>query len=302
MDGAPAPPEQGEDGATAEQAVQAVYAAQRAALAAGDLSTLVSLYTEGATLLPPDGPAVGGRGAIEARLRDELGHYAMTATLEALVVRVVGDRALAWGRYALVAAPRDGGSSFSDRGAWLDVLEGDADGSWRIALASWTRSTQLAPPDEITLFDFLIGSWSCDARVTMESSAAQEQHRADWTARYVLEGHAIIDEYREMRPTGELVRFGATLRSYDSERGAWVMRWLDALHATWFDLGPEDLGGVQLENGAITFMHRLPGGELIRATFADISEHRFTWRADRSADGGRSWQEAVMVIHARRAD
>lgn len=154
-------------------------------------------------------------------------------------------------------------------------------------------------PRELSQFAFLIGSWRGDVKVRGEDGA-YEAHEARWVARYILDGYAIADEYREMRSTGELVRFGATYRSYNSDKNTWIMKWHDALASTWLDLGPEDLGGVRVDDTSITFKHRHPPNILVRITFSDISEDRFSWRADSSTDGGETWDESVMAIDAYR--
>ncbi len=153
-------------------------------------------------------------------------------------------------------------------------------------------------PEELSQFAFLIGSWRCDIRVK-GSSGSFETHQAIWTARYILDGYAIADEYRETTPDGQLVRFGATYRSYDSERDTWVMKWHDALTSTWIDLGPAELGGIQADGNSVTFKHRVPHDGLIRCTFSNISEKHFTWLGEFSSDGGGTWDD-VMEIQAFR--
>lgn len=154
-------------------------------------------------------------------------------------------------------------------------------------------------PQELSQFAFLIGTWRCEVRVR-GADGAYEAHEAEWIARYALDGYAIADEYRQTGPDGNLVKYGATYRSYNADRDTWVMKWLDALASTWLDLGPEDLGGVQVNDTAITFKHRYPPGQIVRVTISDISEEHFRWRADVSSDGGETWDESVMVIDSYR--
>ncbi len=157
-----------------------------------------------------------------------------------------------------------------------------------------------APP-ELARFGFLIGRWSCEARIKGEGEA-WETFPATWTGRYVLEGHAIMDEYRMTRPGGELIVLGVNIRAYDPARQTWTMKWLNALGGTWVDLGPEDLGGVSLEDGAIRYVLREPlaAHPLTRATYFDISGQLFRWRGERSQDGA-AWEE-FMRIDCRRVE
>ncbi len=104
------------------------------------------------------------------------------------------------------------------------------------------------------------------------------------------------------------MQLGQNYRSYNSEKKTWTMKWLDALASTWLDLGPEDLGGVQVHDTSITFKHHVPPGpaaklfppqSLFRITYSNISENHFTWRAEVSPDGEKKWDE-VQVIEAHR--
>lgn len=153
-------------------------------------------------------------------------------------------------------------------------------------------------PDELSQFAFLIGSWKCDVRVK-RSDGSDARHRAVWTARYILDGRVIADEYRETLPDGKLIRYGSTYRSYDAEQGTWVMKWHDALTSQWLDLGTPELGGVEVDASSISFKHHVPPDGIFRCTFSDICDHRFTWTGELSTDGGASWDK-VMEIRAHR--
>ena len=156
-------------------------------------------------------------------------------------------------------------------------------------------------PRELEEFAFLIGEWRCDIRIRAADDG-YETHEGSLVARYTLDGYAIVDEFRQIGPSGELVRFGATYRSYNKDTRAWVMRWHDALNSTWLELGPEDLGGVHVEDDSITFKHRYPPNGLVRIRFSNISADRFTWSADLSTDDGVTWTGSVMVMKASRVN
>lgn len=154
---------------------------------------------------------------------------------------------------------------------------------------------------ELSRFAFLIGSWRCDARLKREDGA-WETLQATWVGRYVLDGYAIMEEYRMTRATGELLVLGMNLRSYDVKKKAWTMKWLNALGGTWVDLGPEELGGVKMDDQSITYSYKEPVGThaLTRSTYLNISDSHFTWRGERSNDG-KAWEE-FLVIEAHRGN
>lgn len=155
-----------------------------------------------------------------------------------------------------------------------------------------------APP-ELSRFAFLIGKWRCDAKLRRENGT-WESFKATWEGRYILDGYAIADEYRMTTPAGELVVLGMNFRSYDTKKGTWNLKWLDALGGTWVDLGSEDLGGVKAGGKTITYTMKEPvaAHRLTRATYTNNSESHFTWRGERSNDG-KEWDE-FMVIECHR--
>jgi hypothetical protein len=150
-------------------------------------------------------------------------------------------------------------------------------------------------PQELSRFAFLIGTWRCNARLKREDGV-WETLQATWVGRYVLDGYVIMDDYRMTTPTGELLVLGINLRSYDVNKKSWSMKWLNALGGTWIDLGPEELGGVRMDQASITYGLKEPvgGHALTRATYSNISEDHFTWRRERSNDG-KAWEEFLVI-------
>jgi Protein of unknown function (DUF1579) len=154
-------------------------------------------------------------------------------------------------------------------------------------------------PAELSRFAFLVGRWRCEARLRSDGGEWQI-FPGEWAGRFILDGHAIADEYRMTSPAGNLLVLGMNFRAYDSARKAWNIKWLDALTGTWLDLGPEDLGGVRFEGGSVVYVFREPvvAQTWTRATYTNISEAHFTWRGERSEDR-KAWSE-FMVIEADR--
>jgi len=162
-------------------------------------------------------------------------------------------------------------------------------------------------PRELSQFAFLIGSWRCESSVKGPDGEFRT-YPATWVARYILDGYVIADEFRQLGPAGEVAQIGQNYRCFNADKKTWCIQWLDALDATWLELGPEDLGGVVVRGGTITYKHRRPRGRvgrlfplnsLFRLTYEGISENHFTWRAELSTDGGETWAE-VQVIEAHR--
>lgn len=155
-------------------------------------------------------------------------------------------------------------------------------------------------PSALSRFAFLIGRWRCEARVK-SASGEWQTFQATWIGRFILDGHAIADEYRMTGSSGELIVLGVNLRAYDATRQTWNIKWLNALGGTWVDLGPEELGGVRVDNQSIVYAFKEPAAAhaYTRATYTNISERHFTWRGEKS-DDGKTWTE-FMVIEAYRS-
>lgn len=148
-------------------------------------------------------------------------------------------------------------------------------------------------PVELAHFAFLVGRFTCEARI----KTGKEWQRLDatWEGRWILDGFAIADEYRVVGAFGQLVILGMSVRIYDAAHKRWNMKWLNAV-GIWTDLGPEELGGVRIGEGSISYVFRglVAGHALTRSTFSDISEVHFKWQADMS-DDGEVWEEFMSA-------
>ena len=156
-------------------------------------------------------------------------------------------------------------------------------------------------PAALSRFAFLIGRWRCDAK--LKSTHGEWQNfEATWFGRFILDGHAIADEYRMTGPSGDLIVLGMNFRSYDNAKRTWNVKWLDALAGTWTDLVTEELGGVMLDDQSVIYAFREPMDihPYTRATYTNISQAHFTWRGEKS-DDRKAWSE-FMVVEAYRSD
>jgi hypothetical protein len=150
-------------------------------------------------------------------------------------------------------------------------------------------------PSELSRFAFLIGKWQFDAKLKRKDRT-NESFSGTWEGHYVLDGYAIADEYRMTTSAGDLVVLGMNLRAYDSKKKAWNMKWLNALTGTWVDLGPEELGGVAINDKSISYSMKEPVAEhaFTRATYTIVSENHFTWRGEGSNDL-KTWEEFLVI-------
>jgi hypothetical protein len=156
-----------------------------------------------------------------------------------------------------------------------------------------------AAPPQLAAFSFLIGHWTGHVNAH-QVDGTPINLVAEWSGHYMLDGYAIADHFSMRDTTGQLVMDGMNIRSFNSQTGAWTMRWLEALTSTCLVLGPSELGGVEIRPGSITYKIQYTGAEIHRITYSNITTAHFDWIADISRDNGRTWDEGVMTISADR--
>ena len=94
----------------------------------------------------------------------------------------------------------------------------------------------------------------------MLANGVSQTFPATWVGRYILDGYAIADEYRMTGSSGELIVLDLNFRVYDATKQIWKIKWLNALDGMWWDLGPEELGGVRFDGQSVTYSFREPAG------------------------------------------
>jgi ketosteroid isomerase-like protein len=105
------------------------------AVARRDYASLAALYTENAKVLPPDGPIVSGRSAIEEFWRSAANALGLTeATLKTIDLEVGGDTAHEVGEASLKLG---GGQTVAVK--YLVVWMRGGDGHWRLHRDIWNN-------------------------------------------------------------------------------------------------------------------------------------------------------------------
>src|SRR5919106_3735519 len=102
-----------------ETAIRQGYEAMARAANGGNAAEWASLYAEDAVLLPPHGPTVHGREAIEKWIAG-LPPISNTRA-EVTEIQGWGDTAFAWGNYSMTIAIPGIPAPFDDRGKYLEI-------------------------------------------------------------------------------------------------------------------------------------------------------------------------------------
>jgi hypothetical protein len=153
-----------------------------------------------------------------------------------------------------------------------------------------------APP-ETEQYAFIIGEWDCKTRFMSGPGGEFTEGRATWTGEYILDGWAIQDTWVSKRPDGS-ESIGINIRSFNKEAGVWDNRWLAQGALKWSVFSSRMVGDTMVMTGG---GGRDAVGEFVdRNTFYDIRKDSWSWRKDRSYDGGKTWNEGVGFIEATR--
>jgi len=97
----------------------------------GDATALADLYTEDATLLPPDSDMIQGKQGIEAFWNGGLKMGIKDAVLTTVDVSGSGDLAYEIGKFTLTVQP-EGQEPIEQKGKYVVVWKQTDDGSWKL--------------------------------------------------------------------------------------------------------------------------------------------------------------------------
>lgn len=141
-------------------------------------------------------------------------------------------------------------------------------------------------------FDYLLGDWEFTA-----DSKQWGKFGGVWSA-VRLPGGQIMDEYRVVGDSGGTIYVATTIRSYNAALDRWELVSMDD------GSGLQDTGTGQRRGPEVhieqTFGVAAGRPSTLRIRYHSIGPDRFSWVADRSLDGGRTWTPDYQIIEARR--
>ena len=154
-------------------------------------------------------------------------------------------------------------------------------------------------PAELDDFAFMIGEWevvrkSKNADGTYSTNATN----AYWRASYVLNGTAILDEWKASSSGGE--QLGITLRTFDPNEKSWTCMWYDNAFKKWIRYTASRSGENMVMYGqAPKTAYQGEGGDM-RITFYEIQKDSFEWKMDWRSDNAEAWDEGRVLLFATR--
>ena len=111
-----------------------------AAVAAGDAAAIAAMYTEDATMLPPNAEPVKGRAAVQKAWQENIAGGVKGLALTATEVESHGDTAHEVGAYSV----KDAAGKEIDRGKYLVVWKRQQ-GQWKLHRDIWNSSVPTPP-------------------------------------------------------------------------------------------------------------------------------------------------------------
>jgi hypothetical protein len=141
-------------------------------------------------------------------------------------------------------------------------------------------------------FDYLLGDWEFTAE-----NPEYGKFGGQWSAVRMEQGQ-ILDEYRVLGDKGETFYVSTTIRSYNAAADRWELIGMDTGGGLQ-DFGTGERAGAEMH---IEQKFGVGGSKsaIMRIRYYNIEPDRFSWTADRSIDGGRTWKKDYMHIEARR--
>jgi hypothetical protein len=185
------------------------------------------------------------------------------------------------------------------------VIEGTVDGesmkgTFAFGPGKGTFTFTRRTPEEIEAsfetrkkdFDYLLGDWEYTAE-----SKEFGKFRGYWSAVRLDEGQ-ILDEYRVVGDKDETYYVTTSLRNYNKVLNRWELIGADA------GSGLQDFGTAYRKGDEMHIEQKFGvmsnAPSIWRIRYYNIQPDRFSWSAERSTDGGKTWVANHMQIEARR--
>lgn len=140
-------------------------------------------------------------------------------------------------------------------------------------------------------FDFLIGDW--DVVITWEpENSPKDIYRAKWHNHWIINGRAVMQEWRGPSLTGTEIRF------YDKKSKSWLGQNLYA-EGAWRKTKAASDG----DNMIVTIFsnNEVNGDFLNRETYFNIKKNSFEMKSEISLDDGKTWKKGAYHMIVTRS-
>jgi hypothetical protein len=156
-----------------------------------------------------------------------------------------------------------------------------------------------APP-QLADFSFLVGKWKGSGKTKLANGSYADFTGITWIGRYVLNGMAIADEFHASTADGKAY-LGISLRQFDTHHSSWIVEYLNVSNSFLRrQVNPQSGSVSHLADDLV--ITSIDGQAQFRESYRVTDKDHFTYSADTSRDGGRSWDPKSIQISMVRAE
>ena len=138
--------------------------------------------------------------------------------------------------------------------------------------------------EQARVWDRFVGTWDCDFGFYGEDGSVRRSP-GELEFGWVLDGRAIQDLWITYPKPGEKERgIGTSIRFFDDRARTWRVLFVNPKYGAVLSVQ----GGV--EGDRIVLRGQDTEGGQLRWSFNDIKDDSFTWRGEKSRDGGKTWR------------
>ena len=157
-------------------------------------------------------------------------------------------------------------------------------------------------PREAAQYDFLLGQWELTVTPKVGGLAARihgvPKLHGSWKAWRALDGWGIEDELRIVDASGNPQAFTHFVRMYDPAARRWIVSAMDVYRQAASQSSAQWQGREMVSTGRGTDADGK--AYVTRTRVTAITPTSFRYQQDRSYDNGATWDEARVVIEAKR--
>jgi len=160
----------------------------------------------------------------------------------------------------------------------------------------FSSSNLYAQDNPLKQLDFFIGHWDLETK-DIQPNGTFKTGKAKSSVKYILDGHAMQDDYLVLDDNEKVIFRGTSIRSFNKNTGKYQIVWIMP--------GIRGITDITAEFVANKLIGRGKGydnnGEFLeRFEYYNISKNSYSFKMDRSYDNGTNWIINFGTFTAKR--
>lgn len=149
-------------------------------------------------------------------------------------------------------------------------------------------------PVETEILGQLVGIWDAEQRIMNRDGSWSKPKYSTWEWSYILEGHAIQDNWISIDSLNNEEVVGTNIRIFNKEENKWYMAWIDINNRRLATFTATN------ENGTVIMDGTNVKGRNIKNSFFNITQNEFDWKQEWTFDEGKSWVVVTKIKCKRK--